>query len=81
MFLSSPILSPLAEKRIILFTVKKQMIGRRAYSDSIFKKTRHTIVGQNEEQNSSHSSASSSPRNITPTQAEIDHKSAYVDAC
>jgi hypothetical protein len=80
MFLSSPILSPLAEKRIILFTVKKQMIGRRAYSDSIFKKTKHTIVGLYEEQNSSPSSASSSPRH-TPTAAEIEHKAATVHAC
>jgi hypothetical protein len=29
------IISPLAEKRFILFTVKKEMIGRRAYSDSV----------------------------------------------
>lgn len=80
MFLSSPILSPLAEKRIILFTVKKQMIGRRAYSDSIFKKTKHTIVGLYEEQNSSPSSASSSPR-YTPTAAEVEQKAYTINAC
>lgn len=30
--------SPLAEKRIIFFMIKKQMIGRRAYTDSIYKR-------------------------------------------
>lgn len=28
-------ISPLAEKRILFFNLKKQMIGRRAYSDSV----------------------------------------------
>jgi hypothetical protein len=28
-------ISPLAEKRILFFSLKKQMIGRRAYSDSV----------------------------------------------
>ena len=27
------ILSPLAEKRILLFSLRKQLLGRRAYSD------------------------------------------------
>ena len=30
--------SPLAEKRIIFFMIKKQMIGRRAYTDSIYRR-------------------------------------------
>lgn len=29
------ILSPLAEKRILLFSLRKQLLGRRAYSDCI----------------------------------------------
>ena len=74
MFLSSPLLSPLAEKRIILFTVKKQMIGRRAYSDSIYNKTKPTVIGRYEEQQSS------SPRYM-PTQAEIHYKTLTVGAC
>ena len=77
MFLSSPLLSPLAEKRIILFTVKKQMIGRRAYSDSIYKKTKLTTIGRYEEQ---HSSPLSSPR-YTPSQAELEYKALTVGAC
>jgi hypothetical protein len=28
-------ISPLAEKRMLFFNLKKQMIGRRAYSDSV----------------------------------------------
>lgn len=29
-----PISSPLHEKRVIMYIIKKQMIGRRAYSDN-----------------------------------------------
>lgn len=31
----SKVFSPLAEKRFIFFQIRKEMIGRRAYSDSI----------------------------------------------
>ena len=35
--------SPLAEKRVLISLLKKQLIGRRAYSDSIYiKKTSAT---------------------------------------
>lgn len=36
MFRIPPLKSPLAEKRELLYTVRKQMIGRRAYTDSIY---------------------------------------------
>jgi len=39
MFKIAPIESPLAERRIIFSMVKKQMIGRRAYTDSFCRKT------------------------------------------
>jgi hypothetical protein len=32
---SFQIFSPLAEKRVILFKIRKQIVGRRAYSDSV----------------------------------------------
>jgi len=35
--------SPLAEKRELLFIERKQMIGRRAYTDSIYRKSIHRI--------------------------------------
>ena len=40
---STPLPSLLADKRIILFNIKKQMIGRRAYSDSIYTRTVHQL--------------------------------------
>ena len=54
---STPLPSLLADKRIILFNIKKQMIGRRAYSDSIYTRTVHQL-----EESSTPSSASSTPR-------------------
>ena len=46
MFATSPIQSPLAEKRIIFSAIAKQMIGRRAYTDSIYKRMRPTTIVQ-----------------------------------
>ena len=40
MLATSPIQSPLAEKRLTFSAIAKQMIGRRAYTDSICKKMR-----------------------------------------
>jgi len=56
---STPLPSLLAEKRIILFNIKKQMIGRRAYSDSIYTRTVNQL-----EESSTPSSTSSTPRYI-----------------
>lgn len=63
--LSSPISSPLAEKRIIFFTLKKQMIGRRAYTDSIFIRTRHTILHNLEERVSPYSTSPLQPTTVS----------------
>ena len=59
-------LSPLAEKRVTLFTIKKQMIGRRAYTDSIYKKTTHVLGTKSELCISSSSSSTSSSPKVSP---------------
>lgn len=69
---STPLPSLLADKRIILFNIKKQMIGRRAYSDSIYTRTVHQL-----EESSTPSSASSTPR-YTPTKNELEQKTMSV---
>ncbi|NBV77979.1 hypothetical protein EBR66_07475 [bacterium] len=48
MYLNSPLPSPLAEKRIIFSMIKKQMIGRRAYTDSMCNKIKHRVAIQGE---------------------------------
>lgn len=47
------LVSPLHEKRILLLLVKKQMIGRRAYSDitKLKPSSRETRFHENEKQN------------------------------
>ncbi len=51
--------SPLAMKRIIFFSLRKQMIGRRAYSDSIrskkgnYDESRQSNAQQNQTQKES----------------------------
>jgi hypothetical protein len=67
--LSSPISSPLAEKRIIFFTLKKQMIGRRAYTDSIFIRTRQTMLNNLEERASPYSTSHYTP--LQPTTVTV----------
>jgi hypothetical protein len=78
-------MSPLAEKRIIFSTIKKQMIGRRAYTDSIYNKSKSMSgrVNDAEEQNSSPSSRGSSPKSTESaiSQSEIELKSFTVFAC
>ena len=76
--LGSHIQSPLAEKRIAFFTIKKQMIGRRAYTASVYTKTKSLV-----EEHSSSSSTCSSPRvsPASPSGAEVVHKSFQFDTC
>ena len=62
--------SPLAEKRIIFFMLKKQMIGRRAYTDSIYSPT--SVVGVLPP------SPPQSPKR--PSTAEIELKSRTISA-
>lgn len=78
MLVISPIQSPLAEKRMVLFTIKKQMIGRRAYTASVYTKTKIHV-----EEHSTSSSTCSSPRvsPSSPSVAEIEFKAFNVDAC
>jgi hypothetical protein len=47
------LISPLTEKRILLLLVKKQMIGRRAYSDitKLKPSSRETRFHETEKQN------------------------------
>ena len=54
--ISPPLPSPLAEKRIIFSTIKKQMIGRRAYTDSMCNKIKYRA-------NISDESPTNTPRN------------------
>jgi len=51
--------SPLAEKRILISLLKKQLTGRRAYSDSIYIKK--TVTPPNSLTSSSTSTECSSP--------------------
>lgn len=37
--------SPLTEKRILFFALRKEMIGRRAYSDSVRLSRKHDAQG------------------------------------
>lgn len=73
-----PIQSPLAEKRIAFFIIKKQMIGRRAYTASVYTKTKSPV-----EEHSSSSSTCSSPRvsPASPSAAELEYKAFHVNAC
>ena len=78
MFKIAPIESPLAEKRVIFSTVKKQMIGRRAYTDSFCRKTTQVYKSAS----SSSSSTSSSPKPPTsPTAGELLEMAFSVSAC
>lgn len=63
--------SPLAEKRINLFTIKNQMFGRRAYSDSIFKRGIRTHKILKEEPVVQYHVA----------HAEIEEKAMIINAC
>jgi hypothetical protein len=74
----TPIQSPLAEKRITFFTIKKKMIGRRAYTDSIYLKSSHTA--KHDEQSISSPSLSSSSCS-TPRQSEIEYKALNITGC
>ena len=78
MFKIAPIESPLAEKRIIFSTVKKRMIGRRAYTDSFCRKTTQVYKTAS----SSSSSTSSSPKpSPSPTAGELLEMAFSVSAC
>jgi hypothetical protein len=63
------IISPLVEKRINLLSIKKQMIGRRAYSESTFKTPKREI------------SVSPPKSPVSPTQREIEVIAFNVSAC
>jgi hypothetical protein len=81
MFKIAPIESPLAERRIIFSMVKKQMIGRRAYTDSFCRKTTQVYKNASSSSSSS-SSASSSPKPpTTPTAGELLEMAFSVSAC
>ena len=77
MLVISPIESPLAEKRMVLFTIKKQMIGRRAYTASVYTKTKSLV-----EEHSTSSSTCSSPRvsPSSPSAAEMAQKGFHFDS-
>ena len=78
-------MSPLVERRITFFTIKKQMIGRRAYTDSIYNKSKSMIgsVNDAEEKYSSSSSKDSSPKPASSviSQSEVEFKSYNISAC
>ena len=67
-------ISPLAEKRMLFFNLKKQMIGRRAYSDS-FRGTVSKIRAQGRQV----LPAIQPPRYVN--QAYIDRVTFEISAC
>jgi hypothetical protein len=78
--------SPLAQKRIILFSIRKQMIGRRSYSDTIHAKRRGKLAPKDRDEEGSTSSRGSpaqSPKENpqTPTQADIEARAFEITAC
>jgi hypothetical protein len=86
--ISAPfIVSPSAEKRVTISMIRKELIGRRAYSDSIYgRKTNrvtenglHTLSSIS----SSSSSSTSSPRYEVHevSSAELEKMAFEVSAC
>jgi hypothetical protein len=78
MFKIAPIESPLAERRIIFSMVKRQMIGRRAYTDSFCRKTTQVYRSAS---SSSFSSTSSPKPSPSPTAGELLEMAFSVSAC
>ena len=78
MFKIAPIESPLAERRIIFSMVKRQMIGRRAYTDSFCRKTTQVYRSASSSSSSSTSSPKPSP---SPTAGELLEMAFSVSAC
>ncbi len=42
--MGTTLLSPLVEKRLLFFSARKSLIGRRAYSDSIYTKQKQGVA-------------------------------------
>ena len=81
MFTSFVLNSPAAEKRVVLSLLRKQLIGRRAYSDSVyFSKTKTIRSGPPSLSSSIASSVSSSPRHEL-TSAELARLAVEISAC
>ncbi len=78
MFKIAPIESPLAERRIIFSMVKRQMIGRRAYTDSFCRKTTQVYRSAS---SSSFLSTSSPKPSPSPTAGELLEMAFSVSAC
>jgi len=76
-----PIISPLAEKRILYDTMRRSLIGRRSYSDSVFSGRRQAqVISIRTPPKSSESSSSSS----TPRQTTVEDlivKAFTISAC
>lgn len=86
--------SPLLEKRIILFSIRKQMIGRRAYSESVRSKKATSAFTREDAKASSRldtqkESPGNSPKSDTTTEttssllseAELVQRAYEVSAC
>ena len=71
--------SPLLEKQAILFAVRKRMIGRRAYTDSICKKEKALSKESDAESRSSSSREGSPKLTSSPSQDELDRKATLKD--
>jgi hypothetical protein len=81
MFPSILLNSPAAEKRVVLSLLRKQLIGRRAYSDSVyFRKTKTIHSPPTSTSPSIASSVSSSPRHEL-TSAELARLAVEISAC
>jgi len=87
--ISAPfIVSPSAEKRMAISLIRKELIGRRAYSDSIYGRKTNRLLGQGSNtfsgiSSSSSSSSTSSPKNEIHgvSAAELEKMAFEVSAC
>jgi|LakMenE18May11ns_1017448.scaffolds.fasta_scaffold5857369_1 hypothetical protein len=76
-----PIISPLAEKRILYDTMRRSIIGRRSYSDSIFSGRRQAQVPsiRTPPKSSESSSSSSTPKHTSAEELLV--KAFTISAC
>lgn len=82
MFPSILLNSPAAEKRVVLSLIRKQLIGRRAYSDSVyFSKTKVIRSALPSISSSTVSSVSSSSPRHELTSAELARLAVEISAC
>ena len=73
--------SPLAEKRLTISIMKKHLVGRRAYSDSLCKYKSSKASPGNSSSTSSSSSVCSSPRLDSQDGLLVEKAFGGIHAC